>query len=64
MVEWQDGRISYGTGYVKAAVKPSDRGQRPERAGKDLFSADWNDALNVTDDPGSRSAVPSVLFLP
>lgn len=60
-IEWQDGGSATVMEHVKAAVNRliEDKG---ENGLVKIFFADWNDALNVTDDPEAESVMLSHQF--
>jgi cellobiose phosphorylase len=61
MIEYQDGGIGSVMEHLKAAVTRllTDRG--PNGLVK-IFFADWNDALNITDDPDAESVMLTQQF--
>jgi cellobiose phosphorylase len=61
VAEYQDGSEASVLEHMKAAVKRllDDRGKNGLVK---IFFADWNDALNVTDDPEAESVMLSVQF--
>lgn len=60
-VEWQDGGSATVMEHVKAAVDRLIEDKGANGLVK-LFFADWNDALNVTDDPEAESVMLSHQF--
>lgn len=60
-VEWQDGGSATVMEHVKAAVNRLIEDKGPNGLVK-IFFADWNDALNVTDDPEAESVMLSHQF--
>lgn len=61
IVEYQDGGAGTVMEHLKAAVKRllDDRGQNGLVR---IFFADWNDALNITDDPDAESVMLTQQF--
>lgn len=60
-VEWQDGGAATVMEHVKAAVNRLIEDKGANGLVK-IFFADWNDALNVTDDPEAESVMLSHQF--
>ena len=60
-VEWQDGGEATVWQHVQAAAARLKADKGPRGLCK-LFFADWNDALNVTDDPEAESVMLSHQF--
>ena len=60
-MEWQDGGKASVLAHVKAAVNRLILDKCPNGLVK-IYFADWNDALNVTDDPEAESVMLSHQF--